>query len=381
MKASEIRIIRDSFFNPTHKLDRNGYETPANKPTHTLIFDGTLASLATLAGLYRAGIEPDEIICWDGNVSPEYDANDQAVNQWLAERMYPALTVVDWVLPHYSLCNGWGWSAKRQASEVRAAGLPVPEEATHNPHGHRTILSLFDRTGNWSKPYAEAGYEVITIDIEPAATERFNHVQMDILERVDFEGEEMSALEALMREWAESGVVIDGILAACPYTNFSVANNKKMMPKNRPAAPEALAELEISKQLVEIVLDLVDFWQPEFWVVENPASTIKRHVPQLGEPSYYEPHHFGHPYSKKTGLWGSYNRDLPTNHVVPVEMSENPVWAKLGGGSKRTQQLRSITPMGMARAFYEANNFGTQSVETPVPTYYEDVMDALEQGA
>ena len=37
--------------------------------------------------------------------------------------------------------------------------------------------------------------------------------------------------------------------------------------------------------------------------------------------------------------------------------------------------------MGMARAFYEANNFGTQSVETPVPTYYEDVMDALEQGA
>ena len=392
MKASEIRKIRDSFYNPTHTFDRNGFEVSATKPTRTVIYDGTLASLATLVGLYQAGIEPDEIICWDGNVSPDHDPNDEAVKVWLAERMYPDLTVVDWVLPHCSLCNGWGWDILRQMAEVSAAGLTVPDGATHNPHGHRTILSLFDRTGNWSKPYAEAGYEVITIDLEPAATERFNHIQMDVLEQVDYEQEvydgrtvttevvQMTALEALMREWRDSDVVIDGILAAVPCTNFTVANNRKMKPKKGTSA-EALAELEISKDLVELTLAVIDFCQPEFWVLENPVGTIKEHFPELGEPTYYKPCQFGHKYSKKTGLWGSYNRDLPMNEVKPVDPSKCPVWNRLGGNSKRTQQLRSITPMGIARAFYEANNWGPQGVDAPVPEYYEDIFDALNQGA
>ena len=28
------------------------------------------------------------------------------------------------------------------------------------------VISLFDRTGNWSRPYLEAGYTVYQIDIQ-----------------------------------------------------------------------------------------------------------------------------------------------------------------------------------------------------------------------
>lgn len=32
--------------------------------------------------------------------------------------------------------------------------------------GQKTILSLFDTTGEWSRPYREAGYNVAHIDIQ-----------------------------------------------------------------------------------------------------------------------------------------------------------------------------------------------------------------------
>jgi hypothetical protein len=31
------------------------------------------------------------------------------------------------------------------------------------------------------------------------------------------------------------------------------------------------------------------------------------------------------------------------------------MWAKLGGNSEKTKELRSLTPAGFAQAFFEAN--------------------------
>jgi hypothetical protein len=30
------------------------------------------------------------------------------------------------------------------------------------------VLSLCDRTGNWARPYAEAGFSVVTVDMQEA---------------------------------------------------------------------------------------------------------------------------------------------------------------------------------------------------------------------
>jgi hypothetical protein len=102
------------------------------------------------------------------------------------------------------------------------------------------------------------------------------------------------------------------------------------------------------------VLEIVS-WFPDikFWVLENPVGRLQTLRPQLGKPWYFQPHWYGDPWTKKTGLWGKFNKELPKNEVAP---DPNSWIMKLGGKSERTKELRSMTPPGFAKAFFEANN-------------------------
>jgi hypothetical protein len=73
----------------------------------------------------------------------------------------------------------------------------------------------------------------------------------------------------------------------------------------------------------------------------------------LGKPWYFQPWWYGDPYTKKTGLWGNFNKNLIRNEVEPTEGSK--MWLNYGGKSERTKELRSETPVGFARAFFLAN--------------------------
>ena len=67
----------------------------------------------------------------------------------------------------------------------------------------------------------------------------------------------------------------------------------------------------------------------------------------------FNPCDYGDAYKKRTLLWGNFNTNLKKNPVEPVIPS--PLHQKLGGKSAKTKELRSITPPGFARAFFEAN--------------------------
>jgi hypothetical protein len=70
---------------------------------------------------------------------------------------------------------------------------------------------------------------------------------------------------------------------------------------------------------------------------------------------YFDPCDYGDPYTKKTCLWGSFNRPKQ-NRVEPQRVCSQGSWLmKLGGSSERTKELRSVTPPGFAQAFFEAN--------------------------
>jgi hypothetical protein len=69
---------------------------------------------------------------------------------------------------------------------------------------------------------------------------------------------------------------------------------------------------------------------------------------------------YGDPYTKRTCLWGVFG--APQKHPVEPEFviasngdrySENHWYT--GGNTERTKELRSITPQGFAKAFFEAN--------------------------
>lgn len=187
----------------------------------------------------------------------------------------------------------------------------------------KVILSLFDYSGNWPKFYRESGdYEVYQVDVK---------LGLDILEltKADFPFEKAH-----------------GILAAPPCTDFASSGAQYWKTKDADGRTAA------SLALVDKTLELIEDFKPEWWALENPVGRLQKLRPQLGSPWYFQPHWFGDSYTKKTGLWGIFNKNLPRNDVEP---DPNNWIMKLGGKSERTKELRSMTPLGFALAFYLAN--------------------------
>lgn len=191
-----------------------------------------------------------------------------------------------------------------------------------------TILSLFDFTGNWSRPYREAGYPVLQMDQKHG----------DELRTFDFTRIPRGSVR--------------GILIAVPCTEFAVSGAQYWRQKDADGRTAAAVAL------VRCALSIVHHHRPRWWALENPVGRLNKLVPELQPhgPWYWNPCDFGDPYTKKTGLWGTFNRDLPRTPVEPVRSSAQGSWVQcLGGKSERTKELRSITPMGFARAFFQAN--------------------------
>jgi len=95
-------------------------------------------------------------------------------------------------------------------------------------------------------------------------------------------------------------------------------------------------------------LRIVLISEPTFWCLENPVGRLNKWI---GQPvMYFNPCDYGDPYTKKTALWGKFN--IPEKN--PVEPTEGSKMHLIPPCENR-QELRSITPPGFARAFFEAN--------------------------
>ena len=206
------------------------------------------------------------------------------------------------------------------------------------------IISLFDFSGSWSKPYREAGYEVIQIDIK---------LKTDILEW-DYKQIDKSR--------------VYGILAACPCTDFTRLSAQHWKEK------DLTGQTAKSISLVKKTLEIIKYLNPDFWVIENPPGRIEKCVPELKNYKLFSfnPFDFGDNYAKLTLLYGCFNPWLIQKPTKPLIRNKS---VKSGGGNtsmekylninypgfsklsfKGMQELRSITPAGFSRAFFEANN-------------------------
>lgn len=214
---------------------------------------------------------------------------------------------------------------------------------------NKKILSLFDWSGEWSRPYAKAGYAVITVDMQGNAPRIKNrkHYSMDVM-NIDWQSDLLSLHDL-------QDVV--GILAAVPCTDFALSGARWF--KNKDADGRTQKSIE----LTEYVLDIIEEINPKFWAVENPASRIHKLVPRLGSPSFkFSPYEFGQidgaNYRKQTWLWGKFNKPqkCPIEPEAKTTYGMGLWYLKYGGKSDKTKRERSITPKGFAKAFFEANN-------------------------
>jgi len=228
---------------------------------------------------------------------------------------------------------------------------------------------MFDESLTWSWPYIQAGYDVFPFDLKTG---------QDISE---------FSVSYFVENWNISDV--RGVLAAPPCTHFTNSGSAYWKEKDDDGRTYEACELVMQ------VLRVVEYFQPDWWVLENPVGrlvkTIEAHCggDLLGKPWYFQPHEFSgyadiehnrqrmtveplksfadkftltqayafatERYTKKTGLWGKFNipakRDRP-----PVKFCEQGSWLQmLGGKSERTKELRSTTPTGFSQAFFEAN--------------------------
>lgn len=194
----------------------------------------------------------------------------------------------------------------------------------------KTIISLYDYTGNWSKPYREAGYNVLQIDIQHG---------IDIL------------------SWDYAKYSCYGLLIAQPCDNYANSGAKHF------AAKDIDGRTAQSQILVAKTKEIIDYYNPHFWALENPKTRIHKLNTWIGQrPKFvfnpcdfagYDPVPNNSRYNKETWLFGKFNDPLLFRIAPPLK--EYPGWKNLGGKSLKTKNARSITPLGFAYAFYEAN--------------------------
>ena len=205
----------------------------------------------------------------------------------------------------------------------------------------KVILDLCGGTGGWSKPYKEAGYEVINVTLP----------------------------EYDVRTYVPPDSVY-GILAAPPCTMFSLARTKANRLRDLKEGMECVrACLNIIWSCMEIKQDTKKKTLPfKFWALENPNGMLKYF---LGKPAFeFSPYEFGDGYKKRTHLWGWFNEPKKRPGDITCEKaykSLNPKTMKKFDrlasreiapelfGKLTRQERRAITPANFAKAFFEAN--------------------------
>ena len=200
----------------------------------------------------------------------------------------------------------------------------------------RIILDLCGASGAWSKPYADAGYDVHLVTL-PVADVRTYVPPRNV--------------------W--------GILAAPPCTHFSFVLSEKK-PRDFDGGMEVVWACQ---RIIALCPSLA------WWALENPVGHLRRF---LGPPAFiFQPWEFGDPWTKRTAIWGRFQPprrtfqhwdEVPKNEALYIRKPRkkpNMVWlhksakdlipAYAGFRADTDAAFRALTPQGFARAFFEAN--------------------------
>lgn len=194
------------------------------------------------------------------------------------------------------------------------------DERTGRP---KIILDLCGGTGSWSRPYRERGYDVRIITLP----------EYDVCIYPPPEN-------------------VYGVLAAPPCEEFSIA---KHFHGKGNYVHNFKSGLEVCSACCRIILTA----EPLFWAIENPANGLMKKW--LGKPDYiFDPWQFGHPYQKKTALWGKFKKPEERVSRKPEGMKKfsmlysREIYPEFYGVYTR-QERRAVTPPNFAEEFFKAN--------------------------
>lgn len=205
------------------------------------------------------------------------------------------------------------------------------------------VISLCDRTGNMVKPWAEAGYECWCYDIAhpfrtPRREDHINYVWGDV--------------RTLRRPPGK----IEIVFGFPPCTHTAACGARDFLAKGGFMLRDALETFEACRQIGE--------WSGAPYMLENPVGVLSK-IPHIGDadhtfdPSEYTAFEIADNYTKKTYIWSGNGFIMPKTAVHPKLKNVKPDNRihKMPDVDDRAER-RSDTPMGFARAVFNANAKG-----------------------
>jgi hypothetical protein len=205
------------------------------------------------------------------------------------------------------------------------------------------VLSLCDRTGNMVQPWLEAGYDAITVDLQEAE---------GLPDRPRYPGRRHFVSDIRTWHYPLRYDPPSIIFAFPPCTHFAVSGARWFKEKGLSALIDGLTMVDACRNICE--------GSSSPWMLENPVGTIGTY---WRDPDHsFDPCDYGDPYTKKTCLWTG------NGFVMPAKVDAGDMFAEptrveptLGSmihmmpPSADRGDKRSVTPMGFARAVFNAN--------------------------
>ncbi len=195
-------------------------------------------------------------------------------------------------------------------------------------NSNKTILHLCADIGSDTKPYKDAGYNVILVGRD-IGVENY-HPPKDVY----------------------------GIIANPPCTMFSIARSNAATPRDFHEGMRLVKEcLRIIWECQYPTVGHFSKSNLKFWVIENPATGALKNF--LGTPPYiYSPHEFGANFSKRTALWGLFNQPKKPFENAPMlkDTNVNQIISPMTHRDPYDRMnARSMCYPGFAEAFFKAN--------------------------
>lgn len=201
------------------------------------------------------------------------------------------------------------------------------------------VLVACEFSGIVRDAFRKRGHETVSCDLLPTYKPG-PHYQGDVFDIID-DG------------W-------DLMIAHPPCTYLTVTGNRWFRPEYKDRFPDRFEQRE---EAVDFFMRLAKIDIPKI-CIENPVGIISTRWRKPDQ--YIQPYQFGHPTSKKTGLWLK-NLPLlqPTNIVEPTDLYEykngknkktkDPKWhyKSINMPPSERQRVRSITFQGIADAMAE----------------------------
>ena len=194
------------------------------------------------------------------------------------------------------------------------------------------VLILFERSGIIREEFRKLGHDAASVDLQDTLIPG-PHIRADIEELLTWN-------EKATRDTIQERYHL--VIAHPPCTAVAVSGNRYYA-----GTPERQKAIDLIKRIWDIPI--------KHLCIENPVGQINTYYPRMPKPQYIQPWQFGHPESKKTGLWKRNLPDIVPTHVLPKPDSGHWQNQTKSGQNKLSPSpdradIRSQTYLGIAMA-------------------------------